>query len=189
MAGVFTHQVLFDFTGESSGDARWHSIDDRVMGGCSQSSLTVHDSGIAVFQGNVSGKNGGGFASVRSDPLVHRLDDYMGIAVHAKGDGNRYQVSLTTRSTGPSLYYLAGFRPSADEWYSYYLPFDRFNPKIRGKFLEGPYLDISAIESLGFMITGGQKGPFCLQIDHIWGFHEEELYGDIDYDRMGKDYI
>lgn len=51
----------------------WAPIDDRIMGGVSQSRLSFHADGYAVFAGTVSMENGGGFASVRHPCL--RLGD------------------------------------------------------------------------------------------------------------------
>ncbi len=185
----FDSQVLFDFTGEHPERMQWYSVDDRVMGGTSQSIFTTHDSGVGVFQGRVSAANGGGFASVRSEHFSRSLAAYQGIALHVLGDGHRYHVSLTTSETGPSLFYLAGFYPAPDEWFSFYLPFHRFRPKLRGQYLEGPRLNPGALTSLGFMITGGQTGPFYLQIDHIWAFHADELHEEDVHDRVEEFYL
>jgi len=189
MSGDFSHKVLFDFTAEDSGETQWHSIDDRVMGGCSQSDFSIHESGIALFQGTVTDKNGGGFASVRSEEQDFSLDDFAGVALHARGDGHRYQLSLTTAETGPSLYYTAGFTPSPIQWESIYLPFRRFQPKIRGRVLGNSFINSAGVVTLGFMISGGQMGPFCLQVDHIWAFTEKELHEDIPHDRLDEHYF
>jgi NADH dehydrogenase [ubiquinone] 1 alpha subcomplex assembly factor 1 len=58
---------LFDFSDPRAADA-WRGIDDRVMGGVSRSRLRYDRAGHAVFEGEVSLAQNGGFASVRSSP-------------------------------------------------------------------------------------------------------------------------
>ena len=60
--------VLFDFSAPTAADA-WSAIDDRVMGGVSRSRLRHDTAGHAVFEGEVSLAQNGGFASVRSSPV------------------------------------------------------------------------------------------------------------------------
>ena len=60
-------KLLFDFTDLQAVNA-WHAIDDRVMGGISQSRLKHEPASHAVFEGEVSLEQNGGFASVRSKP-------------------------------------------------------------------------------------------------------------------------
>jgi len=59
-------KLLFDFDDRSAVDG-WHAIDDRVMGGVSCSRLRHDPAGHAVFEGEVSLAQNGGFASVRSE--------------------------------------------------------------------------------------------------------------------------
>ena len=47
----------------------WHPINDGVMGGASISQLRFDSAGHAVFEGEVSLHNNGGFASVRTPSL------------------------------------------------------------------------------------------------------------------------
>ena len=61
-----------------AGDEPWPSIDDTVMGGRSASEMRI-DAGTAAFTGNVSLENGGGFASVRSQPRDHDHDGHHGV--------------------------------------------------------------------------------------------------------------
>ena len=60
-------KLLFDFS-DANCVQDWAAIDDRVMGGESQSRLRYDSRGHAVFEGVVSLERNGGFASVRSIP-------------------------------------------------------------------------------------------------------------------------
>jgi NADH dehydrogenase [ubiquinone] 1 alpha subcomplex assembly factor 1 len=48
-----TTMMLFDFNTQSS-TANWQIVDDSVMGGRSNSSITLNKAGLGVFQGTVS---------------------------------------------------------------------------------------------------------------------------------------
>ncbi len=61
----YDEAVLFDFgTLENMDD--WLIVNDVVMGGLSKSRFILSDSNTAIFSGNVSLENKGGFASTRS---------------------------------------------------------------------------------------------------------------------------
>ncbi|HEX5697569.1 MAG TPA: CIA30 family protein, partial [Rhodoferax sp.] len=47
----------------------WQAINDGVMGGVSVSRMRFDSAGFAVFEGEVSLENNGGFASVRAAQL------------------------------------------------------------------------------------------------------------------------
>lgn len=62
------HTLIHNFDNPGS-TQDWHPINDGVMGGVSTSRLTFDLAGHAVFEGDVSLQNGGGFASVRMSSL------------------------------------------------------------------------------------------------------------------------
>jgi hypothetical protein len=63
-------KLLFDFAKAACVDG-WTAIDDRVMGGVSQSRLR-HDSGFAVFEGNVSLERNGVSAAMPALTMIPR---------------------------------------------------------------------------------------------------------------------
>ena len=155
----------FDSVGET---ALFQPVDDAVMGGVSSSRLAPAGPGIAVFAGNVSLENGGGFASVRS---VARDWDTAGAAVfvlRVRGDGRRYRFYLRTPGHPAAFRYEAPLEPPAGEWVEVEIPIPSFKAKVYGRAIPGvgpP--DTTRIESLGFMISDKQAGPFRLEIDWI----------------------
>ena len=82
--------VLFDFSAPAAA-SRWAAIDDRVMGGVSQSRLRHVPEGHAVFDGYVSLERNGGFASVRSDPGPLGEAGATACLIETRGDGKRYK--------------------------------------------------------------------------------------------------
>jgi len=158
---------LLDF--DTAADAELFSpIDDAVMGGVSSSRLAIGEPGIAVFSGNVSLENNGGFASVRSlsrDWGTARAREFV---LRIRGDGKRYRFNVRTPD-GPSAFrYEAPLEAPAGAWVEVAIPIARFQGKAFGRrvpLVGAP--DPARIRSLGFMISDKQAGPFRLEIDWI----------------------
>lgn len=158
--------MIFDFRVDAP---PWRSIDDVVMGGRSSSRMEVAG-GIAVFRGEVSLANNGGFASVRSAPKVHDLSGFDGLVLRVRGDGTRYQLRLRTTATVDGVSYQAPLDPPAGAWQELAIPFTAFEPVFRGRRLpDHPPLDPAEVKSFGLMVAGGQAGPFRLEIEWIQG--------------------
>ena len=166
-------KVLFDFR-QPEETEQWQPIDDRVMGGVSQSTFEPSENNTAIFAGSVSLENNGGFASVRMEADTFDLNRYSGIILRVKSDGKDYHLNLKTDSNFSGVYFQAVFSPPADEWSTVKLPFSAFRAKIRGRYVDDQYeLKPADIRSFGFMISDKQKGSFQLQIDTIAAYREE----------------
>lgn len=149
-------------------DVVWGPLDDVVMGGCSQSNLTIQpDRGdqspfAAVFRfvslsffcdagccsGNITSANNGGFASVRTKNFDPSLDltGYDGIKLKVKGDGQRYKFMLRTTSDWDSVSFCKSF-DTGESWQEVKLPFSEFAPVFRAKTVRpSPPLDIHNIK-------------------------------------------
>jgi monofunctional biosynthetic peptidoglycan transglycosylase len=163
--------VLFDF---SKSDKSWSNIDDTVMGGVSSSRMRVQE-GSAVFEGEVSLENNGGFASVRSGRITRELSGYEGVRLRVKGDGKKYQfrIRTTTAYDGPS--YQATFQAEKGAWVEIDLPFAGFAAAFRGRPLpDYPALDPEKIATMGFLIAEKQAGPFHLEIGWIKAYRIDD---------------
>ena len=76
---------MFDFSDPDAARS-WAPIDDRVMGGVSRSRWRHAPAGHAVFEGDVSLAQGGGFASVRSGAAHRGRAGAQACRVEARGD-------------------------------------------------------------------------------------------------------
>jgi len=155
----------FDKPGEAN---VWRVINDGVMGGVSSSTWNIAESGAAVFAGNVSLENNGGFASVRSPVGTYDLSKYKGIVLRVKGDGKGYKLNLKTDAEFDSILYQAEFGTEKEKWQLIKLPFSKFVPTYHG-FVppDAPKLDTKEIRRFGFLIADKQQGPFRLEIAWI----------------------
>ena len=174
-----SEKLLFDFTHSSTQLKQWGAVDDVVMGGVSQSDLRTVEN-TALFAGDVSTDNSGGFASVRTrnfDPPFN-LSGYEGVALRLRGDGKRYKFFLRTESNWDGVAYSYSFDTVANEWITVCVPFNQLIPVFRAKTLKDyPQIDKSKICSFQLMLSkfeyDGELNPkfspgsFALQIESI----------------------
>ncbi len=160
-------KVLFDFADPDVANA-WQSIDDRVMGGVSRSTLRSDPVGHAVFEGEVSLERNGGFASVRSAPAQRGKADAQACILEVRGEARRFKLHLLTADDFDGLNYQATFNPDPDRWQTLRIPLAEFRPSFRGREVHGaPHLDPARIRQVGLMIADRQAGPFALAIRRI----------------------
>lgn len=159
--------LLFDFIDPRSVDA-WRAIDDRVMGGVLRSRLRYDLAGHAVFEGEVSLAQNGGFASVRSSPGERGQPGATTCLIEVRGGGKQFKLSLLTDDGFDSMNYQAGFVPDTHDWQTLRLPLAAFRASLRGREVPGvPALDPARIRQVGLMIAARQTGPFALDIRRI----------------------
>jgi len=158
---------LFDFSKEKS-TLGWRIVNDVVMGGLSESRFEILEESRACFSGIVSLANGGGFASVKSEPHNFDLSSYQGVILKLRGDGKRYSFRIRTSAHINEAAYEAPFNTPANEWTEVVIPLDSFKPVFRGRVLNDfPPLDKRRIVQFGFMIKERQEGAFRLEIAEI----------------------
>ena len=166
---------LYDFTYQETSGV-WMIVNDGVMGGISESRLSLDHQGFLVFEGRVSLDYGGGFASVRS--ILNRLDadSSDGILIRFKGDGKRYQLRLRQGDRMDGVAYFRHFETKIGEWEEVFLPFHSFQASYRGRRLpDYPKLDTSRISQLGLMISDKQEGNFRLEVQRIALYFNEHF--------------
>jgi len=171
--------ILFNFLENTQNIQNiWGSIDDVVMGGVSQSNITISESG-AIFSGAVSTANSGGFASIRTrsfEPPLN-LSKYRGIELRVKGDGQRYKLILRGESKWDGVGFSASFDTELERWTTVRIPFDQLVAGFRSKSIPNISLDSSQVYAFQLMLSkyeydGGLNsrftaGNFHLQIASI----------------------
>jgi monofunctional biosynthetic peptidoglycan transglycosylase len=163
---AFTN-VLVDFRANAS-VADWEIVNDGVMGGVSSSRFARNTDGYAVFSGEVSLENNGGFASVRTQPRDWQLPHSDAFVLRVRGDGKRYKFTARMSRAWDSPQYQAGFVTRSGEWQEIRLPISGFQASFRGRVLPNePPLDPTQVTSIGFLIADQQAGPFRLEIEDL----------------------
>jgi hypothetical protein len=169
---MITQKVLIDFRSPDEA-THWEIVNDGVMGGISQSTLLMSQNQPAIFTGDVSLENYGGFASIRTYPRDYQLQSYDGLLIRVKGDGKRYRLRLRTDDEFDGVAYQAIFLTKPEEWVTVKLPFSDSIPVYRGRVVsDAPSLYPAQIKRLGFMIADKQSGPFRLEIDWVKAYSE-----------------
>ena len=159
--------VLFDFT-DAESTASWQPINDGAMGGISVGALRFDPEGCAVFEGEVSFENNGGFASVRCRPRDFGIAGAEMLAIEALGDGKVYKLNLRTDDSFDGVNFQARFHPPAGVWSVSRLATADFLPNWRGRPVpDAPPLELSRLRQIGLMIADRQAGPFRLAIRSI----------------------
>lgn len=165
--------TLFDFS-DAHASQPWHAIDDRVMGGISQSELIAahhQQQSLGLFRGEVSRRNNGGFCSVRADldkPITQGVEHLWIECQNNNQWGEKtYYLNLRTSNSFDGISYRAGFTP--DQHLSrYQFCANEFSPVFRGRAVpDAPALQFTAVRQLGLMIADAQVGLFELFIKNI----------------------
>jgi uncharacterized protein YbjT (DUF2867 family) len=183
-----SEKLIFDFTNPSIELKNiWGAVDDVVMGGVSASNMQFVEN-TALFAGNVSTANSGGFASVRTrnfDPPFN-LSDYEGVKLRVKGDGQRYKIFLRTEAQWDGVGYGYSFDTVANTWIDIHVPFADLIPVFRAKTVkDAPPIDFSKICSFQLMLSKFEydsalnpkfsPGGFSLQVESIKAYGGENL--------------
>jgi monofunctional biosynthetic peptidoglycan transglycosylase len=110
----------------------WYQVHDRVMGGGAQSNLRVVGN-IAYFEGELSLKNNGGFASVRRTGPISFQSGNTPIVLVIHGDGRSYQLRLRTNEGFDGVAYVATFASDSEKWQTLSFMEQDFVAQFRGR--------------------------------------------------------
>jgi len=158
-------QLIYDFkSNENSKD--WTIVNDGVMGGLSSSSMNLNAEGHAVFSGNISLKNNGGFASVRHFTNMSNVGSYKYINLKVRGNPSTYQFRLK-KKRGDDYSYVNTFEVTPT-WKTIKLEISAFYPTYRGRSLDLPNFEAESIEEVTFLIGNKVVEGFKLEIDKIF---------------------
>ena len=158
-------------------DLDWYVVNDNVMGGRSEGGFTI-EQGELRFSGSTN-TNGGGFSSIRTQPVQMDLSRFSGVRLKVMGDGRRYTWRLTTnaRWRGRTVSYWADFHAREGVWATVDIPFSKFVPRFRGIRLDGPELETRQITGMGLMIYDELDGPFELRVASIHAYSAQATFG------------
>ncbi|MEL6603483.1 MAG: CIA30 family protein [Cyanobacteria bacterium J06614_10] len=187
-ASEFVRCQIFDFTSAECDLSAWGALDDVVMGGVSQGRIFMAaEPRHAVFAGNVSTNNSGGFSSVRTQNFEPPFDlsGWLGLRLRVKGDGQRYKFILRNSAGWDSPAYIYGFDTVADSWIWVNVPFAELVPTFRAKSVPNadPF-DPAKTVSLQLMLSKFEydrqlnprfsPGAFSLAIEHISAYRPRQ---------------
>ena len=170
---MFVNSQMLDIINpeEKVGLNNWSIVNDDVMGGVSTSYLSLNDENNLIFNGNLSLKNNGGFASSRMVITKKTLAGIKSIKIKFKGDGNTYKLRLNQNNRRVS--YSCDFKSVKDKWDEVNISINDFKPTWRGyTYIDYPPLDLEKVNSLGLQISDKQEGLFQLEIKYIKALYQ-----------------
>lgn len=165
---IFPMPTLFCHFDTPATTQNWQPINDGVMGGVSTSRMRFDVNGYAVFEGEVSLENNGGFASVRTSLLDLGCTNTTAYVLTVWGDGHTYKLNMRTDTGFDGVNYQAAFTPVPGLWTQSVLRVADFEPRFRGRTVQGvPRLHLEAVRQVGLMISDKQAGAFRLMVKSI----------------------
>ncbi|KPQ34998.1 MAG: Complex I intermediate-associated protein 30 (CIA30) [Phormidesmis priestleyi Ana] len=151
----FVLQSVFDFSRGNGDLSAWGVLDDVVMGGVSQGRFFKGDQ-AAVFAGNVSTSNSGGFSSVRTrnfEPPFN-FSGWSGLRLRLKGDGQRYKFIARNSEGWDSPAYIYGIDTAENTWIEVNVPFAEMVPTFRARSVpDAPAFDPAKVFSFQLMLS------------------------------------
>jgi len=157
--------VLVDF-GAQRDVGGWEVEDDVVMGGRSKGSFIVKTDGGALFSGDVSLENDGGFSSIQYYVEPIDVSAYRTANLRLKGDGKSYLFILEAEKNSPH-YYVCEFQTGTD-WQTVKIPLSSMYPVRRGDRLDIPKFPGKTLAQIRIMIANQKAESFRLEVDRIW---------------------
>ena len=155
--------TIFNFEKESSANG-WYVVNDGVMGGLSQGQFSVENN-LAVFRGEVSTDNNGGFTMIQNQFNTVVTDKCAAFVIKVKGDGKDYQFRVKSDKYSRHSY-VYQFSTNG-EWQEISIPFSGLVPRFRGRSMDMPNFDGSQIEEIAFLIGNKRDESFELFIHKI----------------------
>lgn len=159
-------QLIYNFeTNQNLKD--WNIVNDGVMGGLSESSIQLNKKGNAVFSGEISLENNGGFASVRHQTEIENVQNYQYVNLKVKGESSTYQFRIKKNKAEEVHSYVKEFEVTS-EWKTLRLKLSDFHPKYRGRRLNLPNFNADIIQEIAILIGNKKVEKFQIEIDKIY---------------------
>ena len=146
----------------------WMIVNDDVMGGLSNSTMTFTENSL-IFKGELSFKNNGGFASIRSSNQHFDLSKYKTVRIKFRSNGRDFAFRLATSDMDFRTNYKQYFSSATTDWEIVELKMSNFKEYNRGQVSE-VHVSKEKLESiirLGIMISDKKEGSFKIEIDNI----------------------
>ncbi|MEO1514492.1 MAG: CIA30 family protein [Bacteroidota bacterium] len=159
------HTINF---GQQTGGDDWRALNDGVMGGLSQGTVSFSNESL-IFKGAVSLENNGGFASVRSPYQTMDLSGFKKIKIRCKATGQNFAFTMENYQRWYMPYYKKSIDIPQGEWTTVEIELRDFDTYRVGQNMgEKPSDEMLAkVIRLGFVNTGKKSGDFQLEIDYI----------------------
>jgi NADH dehydrogenase [ubiquinone] 1 alpha subcomplex assembly factor 1 len=142
-------------------------VNDTVMGGRSFSQYGKNEQAV-TFNGDISLRNNGGFASLRMAWPFKDANASNRIQLKLTGDGKIYEFRLRTNRGYAGASYVFEFQTIKDKSITIDMNLEQFVPSFRGRVLRDmPILRLKDVKQMGLLIAAKQVGEFSIQLENI----------------------
>lgn len=156
--------VIFDFSQKNNLND-WSIVDDVVMGGQSNGNLILNKDNNAVFYGEISLQNNGGFSSIRHQfDAIHPKNNSC-FVIKLKGDQKKYQFRVKTNSR--DYYSYAYTFETSGEWEEIRIPFTKMVPVFRGRTLDMNAYTGNQVSEISILISNKKAETFKVTLAEI----------------------
>ncbi|MEO0475484.1 MAG: CIA30 family protein [Planctomycetota bacterium] len=160
------------FSDEAKKAKHWFAVNDTVMGGVSKGRVDLTDDDTLLFTGDLSLKNNGGFASIRTRNTDGILADNNTLHIKLRGDGRTYYLSLRDKNRQMASSHRAPIQTKDGEWMEVSVGLDDFYYTSFGQRIDRPELRPDEVIGIGFTLADKKPGKFKLEIASITASHE-----------------
>jgi hypothetical protein len=162
-----TPGLKIDFSQQSQVED-WVIINDGVMGGKSESSVSLNPDKI-VFSGVISLENNGGFASLRSPVENHDLSNYSKAKIKFRSYGRTFSLMLESSLIFYEPVFKYDIQSKNEEWAEIEIDLSDFKEYRLSQFT-GNNAHPGALEDIlriGIILFDKKDGPFKLEIEYL----------------------
>lgn len=146
--------------------SNWFVVNDGVMGGYSNGSISLSDDGYGLYQGYVTTRNNGGFSSIRYRFKPKKISKYTHVSLRVRGDGKIYQFRIKNQSN--ARYSYIQYFETTKEWETITIPLNSFYASFRGYKLNVSNYSGQEIGEIAILIGNKKNEDFALEIERIW---------------------
>jgi hypothetical protein len=166
---ISTDDMILNFGSGQNQINNWVLISDNIMGGVSKSNLEYTDNTM-ILKGDISLRNFGGFASVKTQFGKHDISQFKGVKIKFKSTNQKFAFTLEDSKNWTLPNYKGSFYSTgSNTWEEKTIFFKDFKEyqvgDATGKKLEDSKL--KSIVRMGIITTEKKEGPFSLEIDYI----------------------
>jgi len=160
---MFSQEVINFSSARQTKD--WSIVNDDVMGGVSTSKF-YYDDNKAVFEGEISLKNNGGFASVRCNIKKIKVSPNHTINLLVYGDGKEYQIRIK-KNKNDYFSYVHNFKTNGENELIT-IQLSEFYPSFRGRKINKENYNYNQIEQISILFGNKVEEKFKLKIEKIF---------------------
>lgn len=154
--------------GTNNGLANWRVVNDGVMGGVSTGQVSYSDTSM-TFAGNVSLKNNGGFASIRSSYQQRDLSEFTKVRIKYRSEGYIFAFSMNKDRRFWIPNYKQDMEQTNWEWKTSEFDLLDFKEYYIGRPTgkKVSETELGKIIQIGFITNEKREGAFKIEIDYL----------------------